>query len=99
MPAGTIHLEWRTVYIWLRRHARISMWAARAAEFLEIASSKLIDSGQFAEGTLTTFAGFPFGHDRPFTYLEGAESGATRTPIPGEGGQQSGDCGQQVIAG
>ena len=28
-----------------------------------------------------------------------AESGATRTPIPGEGGQQSGDCGQQVIAG
>jgi transposase len=26
------------------------------------------------------------------------ESGATRTPIPAEGGQQSGDCGQQVMA-
>jgi hypothetical protein len=26
------------------------------------------------------------------------ESGATRTPIPAQGGQQSGDCGQQVIA-
>ena len=27
-----------------------------------------------------------------------AESGATRTPIPAQGGQQSGDCGQQVKA-
>jgi hypothetical protein len=27
-----------------------------------------------------------------------AESGATRTPIPAQGGQQSGDCGQQVMA-
>jgi hypothetical protein len=26
------------------------------------------------------------------------ESGATRTPIPAEGGRQSGDCGQQVMA-
>jgi hypothetical protein len=27
-----------------------------------------------------------------------AESGATRTPIPAQGGQHSGDCGQQVMA-
>jgi len=27
------------------------------------------------------------------------ESGSTRTPIPGQGGQQSGDRGQQVLAG
>jgi hypothetical protein len=27
-----------------------------------------------------------------------AESGATRTPIPAQGGQQSGDSGQQVMA-
>ena len=26
------------------------------------------------------------------------ESGSTRTPIPAQGGQQSGDCGQQVMA-
>ena len=26
------------------------------------------------------------------------ESGATRTPFPAQGGQQSGDCGQQVMA-
>ena len=27
-----------------------------------------------------------------------AESGATRTPVPAQGGQHSGDCGQQVMA-
>jgi hypothetical protein len=27
-----------------------------------------------------------------------AESGATRTPIPAQGGQQSGDCGQRLKA-
>lgn len=26
------------------------------------------------------------------------ESGVTRTPIPAQGGQQSGDCGQRVMA-
>jgi hypothetical protein len=35
-----------------------------------------------------------FGHWR----VPIAESGATRTPIPTQGGQQSGDCGQQVMA-
>jgi hypothetical protein len=27
------------------------------------------------------------------------EFGSTRTPIPAQGGRQSGDCGQQVMAG
>jgi hypothetical protein len=38
-----------------------------------------------------TAAGGPFG-------VWHAESGATRTAIPAQGGQQSGDCGQQVMA-
>jgi alkanesulfonate monooxygenase SsuD/methylene tetrahydromethanopterin reductase-like flavin-dependent oxidoreductase (luciferase family) len=37
----------------------------------------------------------PEGRDRR---SQAAESGATRTPIPAQGGQQSGDCGQQVMA-
>jgi hypothetical protein len=32
-----------------------------------------------------------------FQFVAG-ESGATRTPFPAQGGQQSGDCGQQVMA-
>jgi len=35
--------------------------------------------------------------DRVFLHPR-AESGSTRTPIPVQGGQHSGDCGQQVMA-
>ena len=48
-----------------------SLWAARATDYLEIAEAKLVDTQQFVEGTLTQFSGFPFGHDHPYTYLEG----------------------------
>lgn len=71
VPADTVLLEWRSVYAWLRRHSSQSMWAARTAEYLEIAEAKMIDAEQFVEGTLTMFSGFPFGHDHPYTYLEG----------------------------
>src|SRR5439155_10440842 len=71
LPADTVPLEWRAVYAWLRRHGSHSLWAARAADYLEIVEAKMIDTGQFVEGTLTMFSGFPFGHDHPFTYLEG----------------------------
>lgn len=69
-PPDTVFLEWRRVYAWLRAHSRGSPWAARAADYLEIAEAKLIESKRFMEGTLTMFAGFPFGHEYPFTYLE-----------------------------
>lgn len=71
LPPDTVLLEWRDIYAWLRRHAAHSFWAKLAAEYLEIAEEKLIATGQFVEGTLTMFAGFPFGPDHPFTYLEG----------------------------
>jgi hypothetical protein len=71
LPADTVLLEWRKIYAWLQRHAVNSSWAARTAEYLEIAEAKLIDTEQFVEGTLTMFSGFPFGRDHPFTYLEG----------------------------
>jgi len=71
LPADVVPLEWRTIYIWLRRHARQSDWASRAATYLEISEAKLIEAEQFTEGTLTTFTGFPFSRDHPYTYLEG----------------------------
>jgi hypothetical protein len=70
-PAGIKLLEWRQIYSWLVRHASSSVWAERVAEYLEIAESKLISSEQFVEGSLTMFSGFKFGHDNPFSYLEG----------------------------
>jgi hypothetical protein len=72
LPVGTIRLEWRNVYGWLRRHSSSSSsWADRTAKYLEIAEARLIDEERLKEGALTTFSGFPFGRDQPFTYLEG----------------------------
>jgi hypothetical protein len=68
-PQRTVMLEWRDIYAWLR-HAD-SVWAGRAADYLEIVEAKLIEAGQLGEGTLTMFSGFPFGRDHPYTYLEG----------------------------
>jgi hypothetical protein len=70
-PQRTVMLEWRDIYAWLRHHRAGSVWAGRAADYLEIAEAKLIEAGQFVEGTLTMFSGFPFDRDHPYTYLEG----------------------------
>lgn len=67
----TVLLEWRNIYAWLCRSRGQSLWAVRAAEYLEIAERQLIARESFVEGTLTMFAGFPFGRDEPFNYLEG----------------------------
>lgn len=71
MPADVKVLEWRNVYAWLQTHASKSAWAKHVAEYLEIAEAKMIENGQFVEGTLTKFAGFPFDFEHPYTYLEG----------------------------
>jgi hypothetical protein len=71
LSPGTVLLEWRDVYGWLRRHRSDSSWAEAAANYLEIAETTLVDTERFVEGTLTTFSGFPFGRDYPFNYLEG----------------------------
>jgi hypothetical protein len=49
VPVDTVLLEWRDVYAWLRKHSAGSAWAARAAEYLEIAEARLIDTKQFVE--------------------------------------------------
>lgn len=70
LPERTVGLEWRRIYAWLRKNDE-SIWARTVAEYLEIAEAKLIEGQQLKEGTLTMFAGFPFGKDHPYTYLEG----------------------------
>ena len=64
-------ITWPQIYVWLRKHSGVSSWAARAANFLEIAEAKLVDGERSWEGALTTFSGFAFGSDHPYTYLEG----------------------------
>lgn len=69
--SGDHVLAWSEVYQFLANHAAASVWAACAAEYLEVLEAKLIDQGQLTSGTLTAFNGFPFEDGRGFTYLEG----------------------------
>lgn len=62
--------SWAEIYLWLRKWSGRSIWAAQAAEYLEIQEQKLIEQGYLREGTLTDFAGFDFGPDRPYSYME-----------------------------
>jgi hypothetical protein len=71
LPSGTVLLEWRNIYAWLRQNSSDSLWADRAAKYLEIAEAKMIGTKQFMEGALTMFSGFHFGNDNPFTYTDG----------------------------
>lgn len=70
-PPDTVLLEWCNVYAWLRREGRQSPWAARVAEYLEIAEVQLIEKERLVDGALTMFAGIPFSTTNPFGYLEG----------------------------
>lgn len=70
MPQGTRVVEWRAVYQWLNDRSKKNPWAKRVAEFLEVMEGRMVDSKQFTAGTLTTFNGFPFHDDNPYTYLE-----------------------------
>ena len=62
-------LEWREVYVWLRRHSDRE-WARRTAEYMEVAEARMIMDQQFVRGALTRFSGVPFSDDHPYTYLE-----------------------------
>jgi len=70
-PPETVLLAWPNVYAWLKRRSADSLWAARAADFLEIIEAQLIDNEQLIDGALTMFSGFPFNSERPYTYLDG----------------------------
>lgn len=46
-----------------------SAWAGRVANYLEVVEARLLDEKNL-EGTMTTFNGFRFGDDNPYTELE-----------------------------
>lgn len=70
LPEGVLSVDWRTIYLWLLKHAKKSPWAKTVADFLEVMEARLVGKEQLSSGTLTTFSGFGFDENRPFTYLE-----------------------------
>ncbi len=69
LAAGTIDERWSAIYAWLRRQ-RDSEWARRAADFMEVAEARWSGGVYLKEGTLTEFAGFPFGPGNEYNYPE-----------------------------
>ncbi|MDE0001148.1 MAG: hypothetical protein OXQ29_00445 [Rhodospirillaceae bacterium] len=70
LPSGARFRRWSEVYEWLIRKAPTSAWARMTAHYFEVAERKLSHEGYLREGTLTTFTGFAFGRNEPYSYLE-----------------------------
>lgn len=68
-----VHLvEWRGVYRWFRKRAKVSDSAHAFTEYMEVLESRIIaKAGYLKQGTLTMFDGLSFDEDNPYTNREG----------------------------
>lgn len=63
-------ITWTQLYSWLLQEGR-SEWAHRLTTYMEVLERKLVAEEEYLkEGTLTVFAGIPFGKDYPYNYRE-----------------------------
>jgi hypothetical protein len=65
-----IHLNWPTLYTWLRQQAPDQQWAQIGAEYFETLEQQMVRDGQLTDGALTTFSGFPITLKESYSYLE-----------------------------
>lgn len=70
LPRHVQAATWSEIYVWLQGQRSGSGWARRAAQYLEVAEARMVDSGYLKEGTLTKFPGFTFGAEQPYSYTE-----------------------------
>jgi hypothetical protein len=61
--------KWAQLYVWLLAQ-RNSEWARRLSAYMEVLETKLVRDDYLRGGTLTVFAGIPFGKDNPYNYHE-----------------------------
>ena len=70
LPNSWLFRSWAEIYAWLIKESTTSEWARRVAEYFVAAEKRFVGEGYPVEGTLTTFAGIPFGADEPYNYPE-----------------------------
>jgi hypothetical protein len=61
--------KWTELYGWLLQEKQ-SDWARRLTSYMAVLEQKLVRGHYLQEGTLTLFAGIPFGKDEPYNYHE-----------------------------
>jgi hypothetical protein len=61
--------KWTELYCWLLKEKQ-SEWVERLASYMEVLEEKLVRDSYLRGGTLTVFAGIPFGKDEPYNYHE-----------------------------
>jgi hypothetical protein len=66
---GVTIKKWAQLYVWLLEQ-RNSEWARRLSAYMEVLETKLVRDDYLRGGTLTVFAGIPFGKDNPYNYHE-----------------------------
>jgi hypothetical protein len=72
LPERVHPVEWREVYRWFRKRAKLSPSAHALAQYMEVVESRLIaKEGYLKQGTLTMFDGLSFDEDNPYTNREG----------------------------
>jgi hypothetical protein len=64
-------VQWRQVYKWFRKCAKLSAPAAVFVDYMEVLESQMIADGYLKQGTLTMFDGLRFDRDSPYTHREG----------------------------
>lgn len=64
---GVRSARWCELYQWLKRQSRKSDWVRRCIHYFEVLEATL-PSEYLMKGTLTVFAGVPFGPDEPYNY-------------------------------
>lgn len=69
LPAKVTVRRWTELYKYMRAQAA-SNWARTLADYMEVFEGRLVSEEYLKEGTITVFAGIPFGKDNPYNYGE-----------------------------
>jgi hypothetical protein len=71
-PIPDVRVEtWASLYKWLKLQGGSSEWASQVSSYMEVLERKLLKDEYLKGGTLTVFAGIPFGRSEtaePYSY-------------------------------
>ena len=71
LPNGMHYVPWKKVYRWFVKCSKMSDWAGRFVEYMQVFEANMINQDYNIKGTLTMFSGFHFDEEHPYTYHEG----------------------------